>query len=437
MRRLAKQDREDQYASRRDYQQVEETASPRLQAEGAIDLISLAADIQPGSLEAVGGFGAFIQTPESTEVTLRVSLGTTAWERQFHAGPTWSRIGLGFLLNEPARVEVQLKFATPQGYVDLWGATIRPAHLPKGLFKGPVEIERLNTSHLLPETLYLDHNSADASLVVSPKYGDQPGSVIQLKKCSYCGRSLPVGPGQPGRLSFHKHNAKISGHQNECRACKKWRINDSFNPLRTVDQLNESSLITRERRLLLEEPAILQSIKDREGRGLKSIVWERFGRKCFYCDKALKLKEVELDHTRPLAYLWPIDEHATSLCSEHNNHKKDKFPVDFYTPDQLARLSEITGLSLSKLQKRSICEPQLKRIRRDVAGFAAKCDPRAFNAIARKVREMHDEIDLWKELEAADPDVYALVRSGANARPASVPDSREAKLDELLQALED
>src|SRR5207244_3589985 len=137
---------------------------------------------------------------------------------------------------------------------------------------------------------------------------------------------------------------KLSKHQNECRACKKWRINDDFNPKRTTDQLHESSVITRERRLFLRDPERLQAIKERSGAGLKSQVWERFGRRCFYCNRSLDLDEVHLDHTRPLAYLWPIDEHATCLCGEHNNQKQDKFPVDFYTDAQLHELADICGL---------------------------------------------------------------------------------------------
>lgn len=39
---------------------------------------------------------------------------------------------------------------------------------------------------------------------------------------------MPVDPNRLGALSFHKHNDKATSHQNECRACKKWRINDSF-----------------------------------------------------------------------------------------------------------------------------------------------------------------------------------------------------------------
>jgi hypothetical protein len=294
----------------------------------------------------------------------------------------------------------------------------------------------INFSHLLPETLYLTHANVLALEIdaqASSPFVLKDGSPIQLKKCSYCGRMLPLDPKRPGRLAFHKHNAKISGHQNECRACKKWRINDSFNPLRTVDQLNESSLITRERRLLLREPEILQRIKERKGRGLKSIIWDKFERKCFHCGKPLQLDEVELDHTRPLAYLWPIDEHATCLCAEHNNFKKDKFPVDFYSAAQLRNLAKITGLSLAELTTRSVCQPELKRILDDLVGFAINWDPRVFNAIARKIREIHPDIDLFEQLARTDIKVYKrLVKDLAN-RPAPVIDTVSGEDDSLAE----
>jgi hypothetical protein len=282
----------------------------------------------------------------------------------------------------------------------------------------------------------LDHEIGIEKFLVD-KLEISEGEEIEVKKCSYCGRLLPTGPGQQGKLSFHKHNVKRSGHQNECRACKKWRINDSFNPLRTVDQLNESSIITRERRLLLKEPEILQRIKEREGRGLKSIVWERFNKRCFYCEKKLALKEVELDHTRPLAYLWPIDEYATCLCSEHNNHKKDKFPVDFYSTEQLEKLAAITGLPLEALRTRSVCQPQLDIIRRDVIDFARQCDPRAFNAIARKVVEIQPDVDLWAELKKADVKVYEQVKAAADQRPDDALIAQSDIDEEVLSALED
>jgi hypothetical protein len=226
----------------------------------------------------------------------------------------------------------------------------------------------------------------DIDAEASKRFRIEDGSGIKVKKCSYCGRLLPVDPARLGVLAFHKHNAKISKHQNECRACKKWRINDSFNPKRTTDQLHESLVITRERKVFLREPEILQEIKERTGAGLKSKVWERFGRKCFRCGISVALDDFQLDHTRPLAYLWPIDEYATCLCAECNNEKKEKFPVDFYKPQELKRLSQITGLPLAELKKKELNERELRRILTDLPTFARDWEPRTFAATARKIK---------------------------------------------------
>jgi len=424
LRRLAKQDREDVYASRRDYQTISEETSLRLQGtNGRIQVIELTKNLQ-SNRSGIGGVGGYVRTNVSTEISVSAAIeGITLLSESFTLSKVWSRIGFAFPLEADAKLRLALRPTRAVEYIDFWGLDAGALAPPELKQSTALRVADINFSHLLPETLYLA-NAKQMSLEIddetSSEFVSKHGATIHLKKCSYCGRLLPLDPKRSGSLAFHKHNAKLSGHQNECRACKKWRINDSFNPLRTVDQLNESSLITRERRLLLREPEILQRIKEREGRGLKSIVWEKFGKKCFQCGQFLKLKEVELNHTRPLAYLWPIDEHATCLCAEHNNFKKDKFPVDFYSPSQLVQLAMITGLSLEELSVRSVCRPELERILMDIVGFAVSWDARVFNAIARKIRELHPDIDLFERVATADLRVYKqLVKELAN-RPAPV-----------------
>lgn len=434
MRRLAKQDREDDYASRRDYQEIRAVESVRLTRNGGLTDLSWSIQLAVAEAEQILGIGGFIRASEGAELRSIISIGENILsEDRHHVGNEWVRIGRAVAVTPGAQVSLNLRFSAPLEHVDVWGLVASVAQLPGKDGEAGPGLEQLNVSHLLPETLYLDH-SAELPPTLGGMDAVSGGAPIELKKCSYCGRTLPIGPGTAGRLSFHKHNAKMSGHQNECRACKKWRINDSFNPLRTSDQLNESSVITRERRLLLREAEILQRVKEREGRGLKSIVWDRFNRACFYCEKPLELKEVELDHTRPLSYLWPIDEHATCLCSEHNNHKKDRFPVDFYSEAQLVKLSEITGLGLAELRTRSVCEPELARIRENIVGFARDADPRAFNAIARKVIELRPDVDLWAELAEADKDTYLITLEGAQARPRATEAAGE---EDDLVALEE
>lgn len=144
--------------------------------------------------------------------------------------------------------------------------------------------------------------------------------------------------------NFHKHKPRgrsfRSGHQLECRVCKNTRINPELNPKRTSDQHRESS---QRRRLY-------SLISGDEGRIDSHAVFERFGGHCFNCDKPLiyktrGAKEYDLDHTLPARYLWPINTRsATLLCSECNNAKHDKWPSEFYRPEQLKALARLTSI---------------------------------------------------------------------------------------------
>ena len=59
---------------------------------------------------------------------------------------------------------------------------------------------------------------------------------------------------------------------------------------------------------------------------------------------------MQIDHTRPLALLWPLDETATVLCASCNNQKRDQSPSEFYSNTEIAKLSSLTGLSLDELR---------------------------------------------------------------------------------------
>jgi hypothetical protein len=59
---------------------------------------------------------------------------------------------------------------------------------------------------------------------------------------------------------------------------------------------------------------------------------------------------MHLDHTRPLALLWPLDSTATALCASCNSAKRDRPPVAFYADDELTRLAERTGIAPDELR---------------------------------------------------------------------------------------
>jgi len=361
-------------------------------------------------------------------------------EKRFELASQWNRIGLAVAYDgeEDVTITIELEGNVPR--LEIWGLDLGVLDLPDRLAGKNVTPEALESVHVCPETFYLPHENVlnleingdtSSEMTIREK---NPGR-IELKKCSYCGRYLPIDSDRPGALAFHRHSAKVSGHQNECRSCKKWRINDDFNPARTVDQLHESSVITRERKLLLREPEILKAIKDRHGAGLKSIIWEKFGRKCFNCNKPLALDEVCLDHTRPLAYLWPIDEFATCLCDTCNNHKKERFPVDFYTDDQLHRLADITGLPYEELIKKEVNEASLRYIIDDISNFVRTWEARTFNATARKVKELKPDTDLFEILRKVDAEGYRELMAELAERPeAEEEENIEEPIEEMLMA---
>ncbi len=423
MRRLAVQKRDDGYSSNKDYQQFHSKVSQRIVPGEKENRIVFTTELQKLDVSSdFVGFGGFILAEDPIVLKLTIQIDSYEDSKEFQIGTIWNRIGIAIPATKDERATLIMEWENVTS-INVWGFDLGYLNLPESIRNKKPDIDVLNESHLCPETFYLPNQNAidlDIEESSSTHFSIVNGSEIILKKCSYCQRMLPVNPELLGSLSFHKHNAKLTKHQNECRSCKKWRINNSFNPLRTTDQLHESSVITRERKILLKEPKILQEIKDRTGAGLKSQIWKKFGRKCFFCNEPIELDGFQLDHTRPLSYLWPIDEHATCLCPEHNNQKKDKFPIEFYTEDQLKSLSEITGLSYEELTIKDVNQKELDRIISNISTFAKEWDPRTFAAIARKIKELRKNTDLFIILNEADEETYTELVQQLEDRPDPV-----------------
>lgn len=422
MRRLAKHSREDVYATRRDYQQIKEQQTLLIKFTQPNSRLILQRELKADEEASFVGFGGYFKP--SVACVVRVSLlleGEVIREQPFELSTEWNRLGIASKYDGEEKIEVLMQFEGKVKNVFIWGIDCGLLRLPEKVSENrETTLQDLESVHVCPETFYLPHETVtnlEINADTSSAFTLEESGMIELKKCSYCGRYLPLDSRRLGALAFHRHAAKVSKHQNECRACKKWRINNDFNPTRTVDQLHESSVITRERKLLLREPEILKAIKDRRGAGLKSIIWKKFDKKCFNCDTPLELSEVRLDHTRPLAYLWPIDEFATCLCEACNNHKKERFPVDFYSEEQLRRLARITGLDFEILRTKDVNNVALNEIIKNISTFAKTWEVRTFNATARKVKELRPEIDLFETLKQADEDIYEQVISELRERP--------------------
>lgn len=183
--------------------------------------------------------------------------------------------------------------------------------------------------------------------IVCPTCGlENGGNVIERaarwKYCRVCEWLQPLE-------NFHKHKpggrSFRSGRQLECRVCKNTLINPDLNPKRTSDQHREAAQRRRLYNLIAGE----------EGRISSHAVFERFGGQCFNCRKPLVyrsrgMKSFDLDHTLPAKYLWPLNTtSATLLCSECNNAKHDKWPSEFYKPEQLRALARLTSIDYDLL----------------------------------------------------------------------------------------
>jgi len=450
MRRLAIQNRGGSVKSQRDYQSIIDLGKPlTFQPAGAGDSVSVTIQYEgEDEAGAFAGLGMYLAADRSVSVDLRVTdeSGIIPIDRKVRLDSQhyWTRVGVSWALprSSPRIWRVSLEWASA-AHLTVWGMNCDSLRLP-----GPVEqslnadggsVGRLNSVHLAPEAFYLAH---DSPLCGGSVVGDRNANWAEIdrptpgKKCSQCQRFLPIDPRLSGLrsgalgakraprnmvLAFHGHRSKKTGYQNECRACKKFEINDHFNPIRTSDQHHESSALTRERKLLLRENLILKQFKERGSKeGLRTFVWERFGRECFNCGLPVTVEGYQLDHTRPLVYLWPLDEHATCLCSDCNNTKKDSFPVEFYSPEKLRLLALKVGLPLEELRVKSVNQAELARIRSDIIGFATSWIPRLFNSVAIRVRDFHPEIDLFQELQEASPEHYERIVQDLRSRPVAL-----------------
>jgi hypothetical protein len=161
------------------------------------------------------------------------------------------------------------------------------------------------------------------------------------KQCNTCGRVLPFH-------AFSKHSGwGPLERQMECRSCKG-AINAVLNPRRTQQQLHEASVRRRIADLLLEGEN--QPIKPED-------LFARFGGRCFKTKKPLDIKDRKswaIDHILPSKYLYPLTpENAALLATGANNNKRDRWPGEFYTNNELIELSRITGADLSLLASRT------------------------------------------------------------------------------------
>ena len=309
----------------------------------------------------------------------------------------------------------------------------------------------------------------DQYLIDEPGLGKQDltaGRRIVMKSCNRCGRYLPInvndelktlgyslhckkrapcvhstfraytlqnwdelGPSDLEGLSLERKKVvSYYGHQLECKACKKFFVNAPLNPQRNPQQFKEDGLRRRAIEVLvnqlLDRNLVHFEFEMRTKREFSGHIWKKFGKRCFKCgpdSNPLNLKDLALDHTMPLSYLYRLDESATCLCSSHNSQKSDHFPVDFYSEAELVRLSEITGLSLQQLHSREVNQQVLDLLIKNVIWFY---DDFLMNKDYQKVRDgikTADKInDSLKRVIAGKVDLAEEYRAKTGHYPTSV-----------------
>lgn len=168
------------------------------------------------------------------------------------------------------------------------------------------------------------------------------------KQCNTCGKILPASA-----FSGHRGWGPLE-KQMECRSCKSV-INAKLNPKRTKEQLHESSVKRRVADLFLEGENERLDFKE---------LFERFDSRCFKTGKVLDINDRKswvIDHLLPSRFLYPLrKENAVLLSREANENKRDRWPSQFYTNNELKRLAMITGANLLIISsKKPIVNPNI------------------------------------------------------------------------------
>lgn len=328
----------------------------------------------PQTQGQLSGFGLWFLAPGQTEVRVETdfSLGNITLE-QFVA-PNWSKVGSIWTATADSAATVKVTFASePSNEIAIYEATsgvISHKYLDEALAHRPALLK--NIHQISPEALFISNEG------VTSISGETTGSTsaISKKSCNRCARFLPINiHDERAHLSFSNHcvaahrrpcshsgfgklqNLQTGelvkleyGFQLECRFCKKFEVNAAHNPRRTSGQMKEDGARRRSLELLVSElfggSAQMLFRHEHDGLELADYVWNHFDRQCFNCGVSISSpREMHLDHTRPLALMWPLDSTATCLCGACNSQKRDRSPSDFYTSDQIKALAKSTGIS--------------------------------------------------------------------------------------------
>lgn len=354
---------------------TEQVESVHLREDEALIVEIVIFDVKPGLRVGFGGwfYGERLDVDVSGPAPID---GLTLSDGE---PPVWRKFGSQWVADGSGDFDVTLELvATEETDVALYG--IEAGHVAHEAFDATRPELLKNNWSIAPEGNFYVPETGGVQILTPERWKYGARVDLALKSCNRCGRFLPVNlpPNERYTLSYSNHciakapcrHASFGriqddddpelvhlmhyGFQLECRFCKKFFVNAALNPQRTAGQMKEDAARRRAFEVLLEqlnEGSPQLAYKNRTGRDLAADVYERFDGACFKCKQQFgKDREMHLDHTRPLALLWPLDEHATALCADHNSEKRDRPPADYYTDAELMELASITGLTVDELR---------------------------------------------------------------------------------------
>ncbi len=293
--------------------------------------------------------------------------------------PNWGKIGSMWLSDSDEDSKIMIRFEAKSdsslGLYLMACGIVTHKHLEWARLEKPVLLA--NMYQFSPEA---DFIGVEGGAVISGATFSDKTFKLYIKSCNRCARFLPINvDNERIQLSFSNHcvaehrrpcqHAGFGrlknfdtgepltldyGYQLECRYCKKFEVNAAHNPQRTSAQMKEDAARRRAIELLLTDlydgSHQLRFRHEHDGIELSEYIWNKFGHSCFNCGRKINSsKEMHLDHTRPLALLWPLDETATCLCGSCNSQKRDRSPVEFYSENKINQLSEITNIPIEEL----------------------------------------------------------------------------------------
>jgi hypothetical protein len=352
----------------------------------------------PNKVAGLSAFGGWFTTEGSVRVSFS-GIDESRLTLTEAIAPDWGKFGSIWLGESDKDSQIKVSFsAYSDSYVTFYNlkcGIVTHKHLEWARLENPALLK--NMYEFSPEANFV---SVEGDLNISGGSESNHTTDIYLKACNRCARFLPINiVNERKHLSFSNHcvaehrrpcshsgfgklrnieDGQILnldyGYQLECRFCKKFEVNAAHNPQRTSAQMKEDGARRRAIELLLTElydgSHQLRFRHEHNGLELSDYIWNKFKRKCFNCKKDISVAaSMHLDHTRPLALLWPLDESATCLCGNCNSQKRDRSPVEFYSEQQLEELAKITEIPLEELLIPGPNIDALKRLRSRVDWF--------------------------------------------------------------------